>query len=106
MADQTTGRVVIRNKDDVFELINQERAVNRQAVLIGLIALGGTFVDAYDFTSLGIGAVQLKIQFHLTSTSLGSLTASMAVGALVGALVGGYYADRIGRLKMFPWRVV
>jgi MFS family permease len=101
MADQTTGRVVIRNKDDVFELINQERAVNRQAVLIGLIALGGTFVDAYDFTSLGIGAVQLKTQFHLTSTSLGSLTASMAVGALVGALVGGYYADRIGRLKMF-----
>lgn len=101
MADQTSERVVIRNKDDVFELINQERAVNRQAVLIGLIALGGTFVDAYDFTSLGIGAVQLKTQFHLTSTSLGSLTASMAVGALVGALVGGYYADRIGRLKMF-----
>ena len=93
--------VLIRTKQDVFDLINSGRIVSRRGWLIVLIALGGTFIDAYDFTSLGIGAVQLKTQFQLSAVQLGSLTASMAVGALVGALFGGYYVDKIGRLKTF-----
>lgn len=93
--------MAIRSKADVFAAINSGQAVSSRSILIGIIALGGTFVDAYDFTSLGIGAVQLKTQFHLSSTALGSLTASMAVGALIGALLGGYYTDKIGRFKMF-----
>lgn len=96
-----TTKLYIASKDDVFAAINDGRAVSSGSLLIGLIALGGTFVDAYDFTSLGIGAVQLKTQFHLSSGALGSLTASMAIGALIGALLGGYYADKIGRFKMF-----
>lgn len=94
-------KMIISGKEDVFSAINAGRVVSSRSLLIGLIALGGTFVDAYDFTSLGVGTVQLKTQFHLTSTALGSLTSSMAVGAFAGALVGGYYADKIGRLRMF-----
>lgn len=94
-------KVLITTKEDVFAAINNGAAATSRPLLIALIALGGTFVDAYDFTALGIGAVQLKTQFHLTSFELGSLTASMALGALIGALVGGYFTDKIGRLKMF-----
>jgi MFS transporter, putative metabolite transport protein len=94
-------KILIASKEDVFTAINSGLAVSSRPVLIGLIALGGTFVDAYDFTSLGIGTVQLKTQFHLSSAALGSLTSSMAVGALAGALIGGYYADKIGRFTMF-----
>lgn len=66
-----------------------------------LIALGGIFVDAYDLTSLGIGVDSLREQLSLTPFQLGSVTAIMALGALVGALVGGVLTDRFGRYKMF-----
>lgn len=93
--------IVIRTKEDVFALVNSGRLTSRNSWMIVLIALGGTFIDAYDFTSLGIGAVQLRQQLHLSALQLGSLTAAMAVGALVAAFIGGYYTDRVGRLKMF-----
>lgn len=93
--------VVLRSKQDVIDLVNSGRAISRRSWLIVLIALGGVFIDAYDFTSLGIGAVQLQTEFHLTAFQLGSLTASMGLGAFVGALYGGYYVDKIGRLKTF-----
>ena len=95
------NQVVIRSKQDVFNLVNSGAIVTHRSWMIILIALGGTFIDAYDFTSLGIGAVQLKAQFHLNAVQLGSLTATMAFGALIAAFIGGYYVDRVGRLKMF-----
>ncbi len=93
--------VTIRSHRDIIELINRGIIMGGYSWLIVLIALGGTFIDAYDFSSLGIGAVQLKAQFNLTPFQLGSITASMAFGALFGALIGGYYVDKIGRLRMF-----
>lgn len=97
MADVLT----IRKMADVYELVENNPRLTRLARWVGIIALGGTFVDAYDFTSLGIGAAQLQSQLHLTATQLGIVTASMALGATLAALFGGYYVDKIGRLKMF-----
>lgn len=94
-------KIIIGTKQDVYNVINGGAIVSQQSWMIIVIALGGTFIDAYDFTSLGIGAVQLKQQFHLTSFQLGSMTAAMAFGALIASLIGGYYVDKIGRLKMF-----
>ncbi len=97
-----TETVFIRRKEDVVDFINKSDHRRKQnPALILLIALGGIFTDAYDFTSLGVGAVQLKQTFGLTAVALGTLTSSMAVGALLGGLFGGYFADRLGRLKMF-----
>ncbi|MCL6593721.1 MAG: MFS transporter, partial [Alicyclobacillus sp.] len=75
--------------------------VQRRGILLIFVALGGIFVDAYDFTSLGIGTAQITQQFHLTSFSLGFVTSTMAVGALVGALFGGRITDRFGRNLIF-----
>ncbi len=91
--------VILRHANDVFDIVDSYRT--RASFLITLVALGGVFVDGYDFTSLGIGTIQLKQQFHLTAVGLGTITASMAVGALIAALVGGYFVDRVGRYKMF-----
>lgn len=66
-----------------------------------MIALGGVFVDAYDFSSLSIGTVQLRQVFHLTSFGVGAVSAAMAASALVGALAGGYFVDKLGRKRMF-----
>lgn len=92
--------IVIRSRRDVVELVNQG-VIGQTRFWIVLIAIGGTFIDAYDFTSLGIGAIQLREEFNLSPTQLGIITASMAIGALFGALFGGYYVDKIGRLRMF-----
>ena len=43
---------------------------------IVLIALGGVFVNAYDFASLGIGVPGLLEEFHLSPVALGSLAAT------------------------------
>src|SRR5579872_2987607 len=93
--------VTLRDHRDIIDLINRGVIKGGNSFLIVLIALGGTFIDAYDFSSLGIGAVQLKAQFNLSAFQLGSITASMAFGALFGAMIGGYYVDKIGRLRMF-----
>jgi MFS transporter, putative metabolite transport protein len=95
-----TEQIVLRSRRDVVELVNQG-GIGQTRFWIVLIAIGGTFIDAYDFTSLGIGAIQLREEFSLSPTQLGMITASMAIGALFGALFGGYYVDKIGRLRMF-----
>ncbi|MGW3626886.1 MFS transporter [Streptomyces sp. NPDC000880] len=92
--------VLIRTKDDVVRAINESADAPRSR-MIGFIALGGFFVDAYDFTSLSAGSVQVKEEFGLTASQFGLVTATMAFGAIVGALSGGYFVDRFGRLRMF-----
>jgi MFS family permease len=91
---------VIQSRQDIINFVNSNPVTSKSWKII-LVALGGIFVDAYDFTSLGIGADQLKEQFNLSPAGLGSLTAIMALGALLGATVGGYYTDKFGRNKMF-----
>jgi MFS family permease len=98
MADQP---VLIRSKDDVVRIINEGEHMPRRSRMIGFIALGGFFLDAYDFTSLSAGATPLQQDFGLTSGQLGLVTATMAFGAVLGALSGGYFVDRFGRLRMF-----
>ncbi len=92
--------LTVRSKRDVINFVNSHDNPNRGTIMV-FIALGGIFVDAYDFTSLGIGVDSLREQLSLTPFQLGSVTAIMALGALVGALGGGYITDRLGRFKTF-----
>ncbi|HVW34274.1 MAG TPA: MFS transporter [Acidimicrobiia bacterium] len=105
-----TETVVLRTVDDVVRVVDEttnhadpaaRRKAARNTMLVMVIALGGVFVDAYDFTSLGIGAIQLRHEFHLTATQVGALSSTMAFSALFGALVGGYFVDKLGRKRMF-----
>lgn len=95
------GVTVIRSRDDVVREVNESPRHAGLTRMIGIIALGGFFIDAYDFTSLSAGAVQLKQEFGLSDAVFGAVTAVMALGAVVGALSGGYFVDRFGRLRMF-----
>jgi len=101
MKNMAEKQLIVRSRKDITDFLHSGGVEARHAVIIILTALGGIFIDAYDFVCLGIGVQQLVKEFSLTPIMLGNLTASMAVGALLGALVGGYYTDKIGRLKMF-----
>ena len=92
--------VVLSSSRDVVDFVNDHPTGSRRGRIIAWIALGSIFIDAYDFTSLAIGIPSLKRQLGPTSFELGTVTASMAFGALLGALLGGYLVDRIGRYKL------
>lgn len=93
--------LTVRTRRDIIDFVNSHPTGSSRARILALIALGGIFIDAYDFTSLGIGIDSLTKQFSLTAFEVGSVTAIMALGALIGALAGGYIVERIGRFKLF-----
>lgn len=94
-------RIVVREARDVVDAINTGRVRGGNEKAIVVIALGGIFIDAYDFTSLAFGLPEIAEQFGLGAFAQGVVGASIMIGALLGALFGGYLVDRIGRYKMF-----
>ncbi len=104
------NNVIVRTAADVVRIVDEttdyadpveRRKAHRRTLLVMIIALGGVFVDAYDFTSLGIGAIQLRHEFHLSANQVGLLSATMAISALFGAVFGGFLVDKLGRKRMF-----
>jgi MFS family permease len=93
--------IQIRTPQDVVELVNSGRVKGGNAGAIVLIALGGIFIDAYDFTSLAFGVSDITTEFGLGPVMESVVTASIMIGALLGALFGGYWVDKIGRYRMF-----
>lgn len=91
---------IVRNTKDVVDIINTSGVSGRKSQLVIVLALGCTFLDGYDFGALGVGASQVKAQLGLSAGMFGTTTAAIAIGALIGALVGGYYVDKIGRIRM------
>lgn len=100
-AEQPVTRVVLRSAQDVTDLINSGRLQKGKAFAITLIALGGIFLDAYDFTSLAFGMPYIAKDMNLTPGMLAMVSASIMVGALVGSVFGGYFVDKLGRFKVF-----
>src|SRR5437588_5350009 len=109
-AHDAPGVVTLRSVDDVVRVVDAAidhsdpealRRARRRTLLVIIIALGGVFVDAYDMTSLSVGAIQLRDEFHLSGTQVGLLSSTMAISALFGALIGGYFVDKLGRKRMY-----
>jgi MFS family permease len=98
---QAGKKIVLRSAQDVTELINSGRLRTGKSFAITLIALGGIFLDAYDFTSVAFGMPYIAKDFHLTPAMLAVVSASIMVGALVGSVFGGYFVDKLGRFKVF-----
>ena len=92
--------LVIRNAKDVIDIVNSGVGKGSSFWIL-VIALGGIFTDAYDLTSFGIGVPQIRQQFQLSPAQIGTISAAISFGAIFGALLGGYYVDKIGRLRMF-----
>jgi len=69
-----------------------------------LVSGMGFFTDAYDLFVIGIASSLIKHQWHLDSTRLAVLNATMLGAATLGALVFGRIADLAGRKRVY-WMV-
>lgn len=96
-----SDQLIIRSAQDVTRLVNAGLAAFRHPKALVILALGGMFIDAYNFTSIAFGLSDITEQFGLSSVMVGVVSSSIMVGALVGALIGGYLTDKIGRYRVF-----
>lgn len=93
--------VIIRSARDVAAALANRQGHQKGALAVIVLALGGIFMDAYDFSSLAFGITQIQEQFNLSGFMTGLVNASIFVGAVFGALFGGYLVDRFGRYRLF-----
>lgn len=97
----TAAKRVVRSAADVNSLLAEFGSQGTKTKAVIILALGGIFMDAYDFSSLAFGITAIKEQFGLSGFMTGLVNASIMVGAVIGALFGGYLVDRFGRYKLF-----
>lgn len=68
---------------------------------IAVFSSGGSFLDGYVLSLIGVALTQITPMFNLTASESAAIGASVMLGILVGTIVGGYLTDAIGRKKMF-----
>jgi putative MFS transporter len=62
---------------------------------------GGSFLDGYVLSIIGVALVQLMKDLDLTSTEAALIGAAALAGIFLGSLVGGRLTDVLGRRMMF-----
>jgi putative MFS transporter len=73
---------------------------------VSVFSSGGSFLDGYVLSLIGVALTQITPMFNLTSAESGAIGASVMLGILFGTILGGYLTDRIGRKKMFTIDVI
>lgn len=67
---------------------------------------GGSFLDGYVISLVGVALTQLTPQLGLVPSETAAIGAASLVGILFGSFLGGALTDRLGRRKMFIVDVV
>lgn len=73
---------------------------------ITLFSSGGSFLDGYVLSLIGVALTQIVPHFNLTTAWSAAIGASVLLGIFVGTILGGYLTDVIGRKKMFVVDIV
>lgn len=68
---------------------------------ITFFSSGGSFLDGYVLSLIGVALTQIVPAFGLTEDWSAAIGASVLVGIFAGTIAGGYLTDIIGRKKMF-----
>ncbi len=62
---------------------------------------GGSFVDGYVLSIIGVCLVQMTVALGLTSFWQGMIAASALIGIFFGGFVGGWLTSHLGRKRIF-----
>lgn len=68
---------------------------------ITFFSSGGSFLDGYVLSLIGVALTQITPQFGLTDAWSAAIGASVLLGIFFGTIIGGYLTDLVGRRTMF-----
>jgi len=69
--------------------------------LLTLRSGGGSFVDGYVLSIIGVALAHLSTSLSLNSFWEGLIAASALIGIFFGGFLGGWLTDRLGRKRLF-----
>lgn len=75
--------------------------INKFHQLLTLRSGGGSFVDGYVLSIIGVAMVQMSAGLSLSSFWQGMIAASALIGIFFGGFFGGWLTDRFGRKRVF-----
>lgn len=73
---------------------------------ISFFSSGGSFLDGYVLSLIGVALTQIVPLFDLSPAESAAIGASVMLGIFVGTIFGGYLTDMIGRKKMFTLDII
>jgi MFS family permease len=88
----------IRGIDDIIQFIDSQPNIAGKAGIIWWLALGGLFLDAFSNSALSAGLNPMTRDLNLDATEIALLTSFSSWVAIIFNPVGGWIADRWGRV--------
>lgn len=80
--------------------------MNRFLKKIMFFSSGGSFLDGYVLSLIGVALIQLKPALGLTDVEVAATGAAALAGIFFGSLAGGRLTDALGRRRMFILDVI
>ena len=75
--------------------------INRFHQLLTIRSGGGSFVDGYVLSIIGVSMVQMTAALGLSSLCQGMIAAAALIGIFFGGFIGGWLTDHFGRKRIF-----
>lgn len=91
----------IRRFTDEATAVLMEKPATRTSNAGGWMMIATILIEAWDLYAISFLLVFIKGEFKPTPFEVGWITGAVQFGALIGAIVGGWFADRFGRRKVF-----
>ena len=88
----------LRGIDDILSFVDSRTGINGRAGVIWWLALGGLFLDAFANSALSAGLGPMTRNLQLTAGQVALLTSFASWVAIAFNPIGGWMADRLGRV--------
>jgi AAHS family cis,cis-muconate transporter-like MFS transporter len=76
------------------------RSFDRTGTLVAVAVFVAVVVDGMDFQVLALSIPNISNELHLSTVSAGALSTFTFIGMAIGGALGGWLADRIGRVRV------
>jgi AAHS family cis,cis-muconate transporter-like MFS transporter len=81
-------------------------SLGRTGTLVAVAVFVALVVDGMDLQVLALSLPSISKELHLSSVSAGALSTYTLLGMGIGGVLAGWFADRIGRVRVVWWSVL
>ncbi|GER67424.1 MFS transporter [Weizmannia acidilactici] len=84
----------------------EKRSKSKLWIIVFITSFLGLMVDAMDLQMLSLSLPQLMKEFNMSEVQAGTLGTSSLAGMAIGGMIGGWMADRFGRVRTISWTII